>query len=136
MKLQLAGIAAALVILPIACGAVDGSSTAASIEAALVDAPRGWTSIWTPIGSENWERPAGTGSARFVRREGRVYEIFMNHLMGGRVCVNEVFIDAAGLTRFGCTRVPKQMTFHPSDPLVPFTGQAENGYAYRLVPRE
>jgi TRAP-type mannitol/chloroaromatic compound transport system substrate-binding protein len=105
---------------------------AAAIERLLIETPNGWTSVWTPTDAENWEMPAGTGLARFERRGGKVYEVFENHLLGQR-CENEVVIHDDGVTRFGCTRVPKRLRFDPADPDIPFRGSAVNGYSYRLI---
>ncbi len=110
-----------------------GTPGAASIEEILVEIPNGWTSVWTPTGAENWEMPAGTGLARFEKRNGKIYEVFENYRMGQR-CENEVIVHDDGVTRFGCTRVPKRLRFDPSSTNILFSGSAANGYSYRLTP--
>ena len=88
--------------------------------------------MWTLAGKENWESPVGTGLALFEKREGRIYEVLENRRMG-QVCTNEILIHENGLTRFGCTKVPKRLTFDPASPAYPFQGTAANGYSYRLM---
>lgn len=106
---------------------------AAAIEKILIEMPEGWTSVWTPTGREDWETPSGTGTALFTKRDGKVYELFENFRLG-QICENEIIIHDDGLTRFGCTRVPKRMRFDPTDSGIPFRGSAANGYSYRLIP--